>query len=51
MKIIIEGEGIKSEITGNAVEMQEVMELIKQALLGYGFHPDTVKEYTELEEK
>lgn len=53
-KIIIEDldNNMKSEITGEGVDIWEVGELIKYALLGIGFHPKSVKDlFNESEEE
>jgi len=36
---------IQIQLIGDAEEIVEVMDLIKQALMGYGFHPESIKEY------
>ena len=48
MKITIEHEGLEVTIQDDSADtMEEVYSLIQQALLGVGFHPNTVKEYFE----
>lgn len=54
MKILIEGKGRSSIVIddGDDKQFHEVVELFKSAAIGYGFHPDTVREYfNELEEE
>ena len=43
MKITIESNDNKISVERNTEEISEVMELVAQALLGYGFHPDSVE--------
>jgi hypothetical protein len=49
MKVTIETEFEKCTVEGDGVDMHDTVQLIKQALLGVGFHPETVKEYFEEE--
>lgn len=46
MKITIESQELdnKATIETSAEEIHDVMQVIKQVLLGYGFHPNSVKE-------
>jgi len=52
-KITIEDDFIKmkAEISGEGSDIWSVGELIKQALLGIGYHPDTVKDLFNEEEE
>lgn len=38
-------QAISLSIGYDDVPMEEMRDLIRQALLGYGFHPETVEEY------
>ena len=56
MKITIEGtdtnKGHFSSVScpNDDVDLIEIMELIKQVLLGYGFHYESIKRYFEDEQ-
>jgi len=51
MKVTLESELITAtvEVPHSDVCFDEVMELVKQACLGFGFHPKTVDEWFEEE--
>ena len=50
MKITIEHEGIILTLEDeNAVTIGEAVQLIRQALIGVGYHPDNVDDYIESE--
>lgn len=50
MKIILDDEQdaphkCRVEIIGDGEDAADLVQLFKQAMLGMGFHPDTVKEW------
>lgn len=45
MKITIEDDKHKCTVEASAEALPDVMELIKDALKGFGFHNDTIEEY------
>ncbi len=44
MKITIEDQGRKVELTTESVEIELVLSDVKDALLGFGFHIDSINE-------
>ena len=50
MKITIEHEGTKATVEDNdIVDITQAFQLVKQALLGIGFHPDNINDCLEEE--
>jgi len=43
MKLTIEHEGKKFEITTDSIAIDDVIDDIESILLGVGFHPSTIK--------
>lgn len=44
MKVTIEIEGSKAEITSKGVSVTDLVETVRQAALGVGFHPDNIRD-------